>query len=106
MQKDHLDEVDKITWEMDVELKAKDLQLEAIQRAQTLMQQRLKQAEDAINKYMAHQILDPSMETRKDSQISKLTAEVKQIKDMHIDLTEGFRSRLKHKDDEIAKLKK
>ena len=38
MQKDHLDEMEKIQWEMNAKLKAKDLQLDAIQRAQTLMQ--------------------------------------------------------------------
>ena len=30
MQKDHLNEVDRITWEKDAELKAKNLQLEAL----------------------------------------------------------------------------
>ena len=70
------------------------------------MQQRLKQAEEAINEYMANPILDPTTESGKDSQIKRLTAEVEMIKDMNIDLSQGFRSRLKHKDDKIAKLKK
>ena len=61
------------------------------------MQQRLKKVEDAINKYMAHPILDPSTEIGKDSHIKKLTTEVEQIRDMNIDLNEGFRSWLKHK---------
>ena len=73
-----------------------------MQRAQTLMQQRLKQAEDAINEYMANPIMDPTTEMGKDSQIKKLTEEVAMVKDMHIDLMEGYRSRLKYKDDEIA----
>ena len=47
-----------------------------------------------------------ALTTGKDSQIRKLTVEVEQIKDMSIDLIEGFRSRLKHKDYEIAELKK
>ena len=72
MQKAHLDEVDKIKWEMNAELKAKDIQLEAIKKAQTLMQHRLKQAEDAINEYMAHPIIDPTTEIRKYSHIKKL----------------------------------
>ena len=44
-------------------MKVKDLQIEAMQRAQALMQQRLKQAEDAINEYMANPILDPTSHT-------------------------------------------
>ena len=55
---------------------------------------------------MANPILDPTTEIGKDSQIKRLTVEVEMIKDMNIDLNQGFRSRLKHKDDEIAKLKK
>ena len=70
------------------------------------MQQRLKQAEEAINEYMANPIVDPTTEMGKDSQIKRLTAEVEMVKDMNIDLSEGFKSRLKHKDDEIADLKK
>ena len=55
---------------------------------------------------MANPILDPTTKTRKDNQIKKLTTKVEMIKDMNIDLSQGFRSLLKHKDDEIAKLKK
>ena len=106
MQKDHTQEIEKITWEKDADLKAKDLQIEALQRAHTLMQQRLKQAEEVIDKYMANPILDPTTERGKDSQIKRLTAKVEMIKDMNIDLNQGFKSRLKHKDDKIAKLKK
>ena len=106
IQRDHAQEIEKITWESSADLKVKDLQIEVIQKAQTLMQQRLKQAEDAINEYMANPIMDPTTETGKDSQIKKLTDEVAMVKDLHIDLTKGYRSRLKHKDDEIVELKK
>ena len=62
--------------------------------------------EEAINEYMANPIMDPTTKTGKDSQIKKLTDEVAMVKDMHIDLTKGYRSRLKYKDDEIVELKK
>ena len=55
---------------------------------------------------MANPILDPTTETGKDSQIKRLTAEIEMVKDMNIDLSEGFKSMLKHKDNEIADLKK
>ena len=38
IQKDHAQEIEKITWESNANLKAKDLQIEAMQRAHTLMQ--------------------------------------------------------------------
>ena len=105
-QQDHIQEIEEITWEKDGDIKARDLQSEAMQGTQTLMQQRLKQAEEAINEYMANPILDPTTKIGKDSQIKRLMAKVEMIKDMNIDLSQGFRSRLKHKDDKIAKLKK
>ena len=70
------------------------------------LQQRLKQAEDAINEYMANPILDPTTHMGKDSQIQKLQEEVTIVKDMNIDLMTGYRSRLQHKDNEIEELKK
>ena len=106
MQKDHAQEIDKIIWQNSANLKVKDVQIEAMQRAQTLMQQRLKQAEDAINEYMANPILDPTTHMGKDSQIKKLQEEVTIVKDMNIDLMTGYRSRLQHKDNEIEELKK
>ena len=36
MQKDNANEIDRITWEAKANLKAKDIQLEATKRAQTL----------------------------------------------------------------------
>ena len=106
MQKDHAQEIDKIIWQSSADLKVKDVQIEAMQRAQTLMQQRLKQAEDAINEYMANPILDPTTHMGKDSQIKKLQEEVTIVKDMNIDLLVGYKSRLQHKDNEIEELKK
>ena len=38
MQKDHINETDKIKWEIAANLKTKDLQLEAITKAQALTQ--------------------------------------------------------------------
>ena len=105
-QKDHAQEIEKINWQSSADLKVKDLQIEAMQRAQALMQQRLKQAEDAINEYMANPILDPTTQMGKDSQIKKLQEEVTIVKDMNIDLMGGYRSRVKYKDDEIDELKK
>ena len=106
IQRDHAQEIERITWKSSADLKVKDLQIEAMQKAQTLMQQRLKQAEEAINEYMANPIMDPTTKTGKDSQIKKLTDEVAMVKDLLIDLSMGYRSRLMHKDDEIAELKK
>ena len=106
MQKDHAQEIDKIIWQSSADLKVKDVQIEAMQRAQTLMQQRLKQAEDAINEYMANPILDPTTHMGKDNQIKKLQEEVTIVNDMNIDLMTGYRSRLQHKDNEIEELKK
>ena len=91
MQKNRAQEIEKITWERDADLKAKELQIKAMQRAHTLMQQRLKQVEEAINEYMANPILDPTTEVGKDSQIKKLMTEVEMIKCMNIDLSKEFR---------------
>ena len=38
LQRDHAQEIEKITWESSADLKVKDLQIEAMQKAQTLMQ--------------------------------------------------------------------
>ena len=98
--------MDKTKWEIVADLKAKEIQIEAIKRDQTLTQYWLKQAKEAINEYMANPILHPTTKTGKYVQIQKLIKEVEELKDVNIDLSEGYRSRLKHKDDKVNNLQK
>ena len=55
---------------------------------------------------MANSILDPTIEKGMDVQIQNLIKEVEELKDLSIDLSEGYRSKLNHKDDEVNDLQK
>ena len=106
MQRENANEIDRITWEAKGNLKAKNIQLEATKRAQTLTQHRLKQVEEAINKYMANPILDPTTKIGKKAQVQKLSEDIDELKDLNIDPNKGYRLRFKLKEEEVNELQK
>ena len=67
MQKDNAKKIYKIAQEAKANHKANDIQLEATKRAQTPTQHQLKQAKEAINKYMTNPIVDPTIDMAKDA---------------------------------------
>ena len=103
-QKELEEEIARVKWQTNANLKAKDFHLEASKKAQTIIQQRLKQAEETINEYLENPICDPTTETGKEIQIQKLKDDVKILENMNINLNEGFVVRLANKDKEINDL--
>ena len=68
-RKDFEDDITHIKRHTFEDLRAKDKEIEASKKAQTLAKQRLKQAEDTINAFLENPIADPTIDSVKDIQI-------------------------------------
>lgn len=111
--KDYEEEIEKLKWSQEADLKVKEIQIEtahkateAAQRATSLSQRRLKQAEAMLDEFLVNPLSDPTTDTGKDQIIRNLRTEVEDLTKMNKAMADGYNSQLHKKDEEMEALRK